>query len=208
MSMEPSRSAKPRLRRRRCRSHQPRRSCREHLGCRKPRRLQRTDSREDASRWCPAQRPALLGSLKRIKRNPSSYSPFGLLFPLEFYSFPPIHSQVGTPRAQFFDWFLTEFCDNFAARMAMRALKFSPLVPILEPARSDAPKVDGAELASVYCARRMAGDFYDFIRVGPHRVLFCLLDAAGGLQETRAILSAAQHTFRTAGSDLFARDIN
>jgi len=90
----------------------------------------------------------------------------------------------------------------------MRALKLSPLAPVLEPVHSDVPELRGAEMASVYYARRMAGDFYDFIRVGPNRVLFGLLDAAGGLEDTRAILSAAQHTFRTVGSDLFARDIN
>jgi serine phosphatase RsbU (regulator of sigma subunit) len=55
----------------------------------------------------------------------------------------------------------------------------------------------------------MAGDFYDFVRVTPNRVLFGLLDAAGGLKDTRVILSSAQRTFRTVGTELFARkDIN
>jgi serine phosphatase RsbU (regulator of sigma subunit) len=82
-------------------------------------------------------------------------------------------------------------------------------VPVRDPVHSDIPELHGAELASVYYGRRMAGDFYDFIRVGPNRVLFGLLDAAGGLEDTRAILSAAQHTFRTVGAELFARrDIN
>jgi serine phosphatase RsbU (regulator of sigma subunit) len=77
------------------------------------------------------------------------------------------------------------------------------------PVHSDVPTVPGAELASVYYVRRMAGDFYDFVRVGPKRVLFGLFDAAGKLKETRAILTAAQHTFRTAGAELFTRsDIN
>ena len=91
----------------------------------------------------------------------------------------------------------------------MRALfHFEQPAPV-EPVHSDIPDVKGAELASVYCGRRMAGDFYDFIRVSPNRVLFGLLDVAGGLEDTRAILSAAQHTFRTAGTELFARrDIN
>jgi serine phosphatase RsbU (regulator of sigma subunit) len=91
----------------------------------------------------------------------------------------------------------------------MRALEQSPPAPTRDPVHSDVPELHGAELAAVYCKRRMAGDFYDFIRVGPNRVLFGLLDAAGGLRETRAIVSAAQHTFRTAGTELFARrDIN
>jgi serine phosphatase RsbU (regulator of sigma subunit) len=81
--------------------------------------------------------------------------------------------------------------------------------PVHRPVHSDVPDLNGAELASVYYGRRMAGDFYDFVRVGPNRVLFGLLDAAGGLEETRVIVSAAQHTFRTVGAELFARrDIN
>ena len=82
-------------------------------------------------------------------------------------------------------------------------------VPALNPVHADVPEVRDAELAAVYYGRRIAGDFYDFIRVSPDRVLFGLLDAAGGLQETRAIVSAAQHTFRTVGSDLLGgQDIN
>jgi serine phosphatase RsbU (regulator of sigma subunit) len=88
-------------------------------------------------------------------------------------------------------------------------LRKPPSVPVCHPVHSDVPKVPGAELASVYCGRRMAGDFYDFIRVDPKRVLFGLFDAAGRLRETRVILIAAQQTFRTAGADVFTRsDIN
>jgi serine phosphatase RsbU (regulator of sigma subunit) len=82
-------------------------------------------------------------------------------------------------------------------------------VPVRDPVHSDIPELHGAELASIYYGRRMAGDFYDFIRVSSTRILFGLLDAAGGLEETRAILSAAQHTLRTVGAKLFSRrDIN
>jgi serine phosphatase RsbU (regulator of sigma subunit) len=82
-------------------------------------------------------------------------------------------------------------------------------VSLRDPVHSDVPELHASELASIYYARRMAGDFYDFIRVRPNRVLFGLMDAAGGLKETRAVLSAAQHTFRTYGTELFAqRDIN
>lgn len=94
----------------------------------------------------------------------------------------------------------------------MRALfKFeeSARTPVRDPVHSDIPEVHGAEVASVYYGRRMAGDFYDFIRVSPNRVLFGLLDVAGGLKDTRAVVCAAQHTFRTVGTEQFARrDIN
>jgi serine phosphatase RsbU (regulator of sigma subunit) len=75
---------------------------------------------------------------------------------------------------------------------------------LLHPLRAEAPRLRSAELASAYHGRRMAGDFYDFVRVSTHRVLFGLLDAAGDLTQTRAALSAAQHTFRTAGPKLLA----
>lgn len=87
----------------------------------------------------------------------------------------------------------------------MRALRKSRPAPVSDLFHSDALELHGAELAAVYYGQRMAGDFYDLIRVSPNRVLFGLLDAAGGLKETRAIVSAAQHTFRTVGAELFAR---
>ena len=76
--------------------------------------------------------------------------------------------------------------------------------PAREPIHADIPELNGAELASVYYGYRMAGDFYDFIRVAPNRVLFGLLDVAGGLEGTRPIVSAAQQTFRTVGTDLYS----
>src|SRR5271170_6706088 len=92
----------------------------------------------------------------------------------------------------------------------MRALfHFEEPAPVHAPVHSDIPELNGAELASVYYGHRIAGDFYDFIRVSPNRVLFGLLDVAGGLENTRAILFAVQHTFRTVGTERFARkDIN
>jgi sigma-B regulation protein RsbU (phosphoserine phosphatase) len=74
------------------------------------------------------------------------------------------------------------------------------------PLHSDVPELREAAIAALYYGQRQAGDFYDFIRVHPQRVLFGLLDAAGTLEDTRAILSAAQHTFRTLGATLFAED--
>jgi serine phosphatase RsbU (regulator of sigma subunit) len=119
---------------------------------------------------------------------------------------------VSTPRPPIVSWFLDEFCGNFSSRFPMRALfhlEERLPAPVHDPVHSDIPELNGAELASVYYGRRMAGDFYDFIRVSPNRILFGLLDAAGGLAETRTVVAAAQHTFRTVGTELFARkDIN
>jgi serine phosphatase RsbU (regulator of sigma subunit) len=67
----------------------------------------------------------------------------------------------------------------------------------------------GAEIAAVFVGKRVAGDFYDSIRVSPERVLIGLLDVAGRREQTRSLLVAAQEVFRTVGAQLFApADIN
>lgn len=73
-----------------------------------------------------------------------------------------------------------------------------------DPRHSDVPVLRQAEIAAVYHSQRVAGDFYEFLRVGPSRVLFGLFDLAGRREDTRAILIAAQNTFRTLAPKLFA----
>lgn len=53
---------------------------------------------------------------------------------------------------------------------------------------------------------RMGGDSHGYIRVNPSRVLFALLDVAGQLEQTRAIISAALSTFRNCGQQLLNQD--
>jgi len=64
------------------------------------------------------------------------------------------------------------------------------------------PDVNGAELAVAYFSGRSGGDFYEFVRVSPNRLLFGLLDVAGKRDDGRPILVAAHATFRTAGCEL------
>src|ERR1700752_5247567 len=81
--------------------------------------------------------------------------------------------------------------------------------PTVEPVPTVFPKLEGAEIAAVFAGKRVAGDFYDSVRVSPERVLFGLLDVAGRREDTRGILIAAQEVFRTFGAELFSRpDIN
>jgi serine phosphatase RsbU (regulator of sigma subunit) len=77
--------------------------------------------------------------------------------------------------------------------------------PIRYPVQARVPNLQNAEMAAVYHSQRMGGDFYDFIRVSPNRVLFGLMDVAGRLEENHDIVNAAQETFRTLGAKLFAR---
>src|SRR5258707_12972329 len=67
-----------------------------------------------------------------------------------------------------------------------------------------APELNGAELAVAYFSGRAGGDFYEFARVSPHRLLFGLLDLAGKRNDSRPVLAAAQACFRTAGAELFS----
>jgi serine phosphatase RsbU (regulator of sigma subunit) len=81
--------------------------------------------------------------------------------------------------------------------------------PALEPVASEFPKINGAEIAATTYGQRVAGDFYDSLRVSPERILFGLLDVAGRRESNQLILSAAQNIFRTLGTELFSRpDIN
>jgi len=81
--------------------------------------------------------------------------------------------------------------------------------PALEPVAGEFPKMEGAEIADTTYGQRVAGDFYDSLRVSPDRVLFGLLDVAGRRQSNQQILSAAQQIFRTLGAELFGPpDIN
>ncbi len=76
--------------------------------------------------------------------------------------------------------------------------------PPPEPCRCDALVLAHAEIAAMYTGPRVAGDFYQFLKVGPSRLLFVLLDAAGPRPDTREILTAVQKKFLTVGPVLFA----
>ncbi len=60
-------------------------------------------------------------------------------------------------------------------------------------------------MAAVFYGKRVAGDFYDALRVSPERILFGLLDVAGRREDNRGILSAAQKIFRDLGISLFEK---
>jgi serine phosphatase RsbU (regulator of sigma subunit) len=79
----------------------------------------------------------------------------------------------------------------------------------VEPVSNEFPKIEGAEIAASTLGKRVAGDFYDSVRVSPERILFGLLDLAGRRESNQHILSVAQKIFRARGTELFAPlDIN
>src|SRR5947209_15147340 len=80
---------------------------------------------------------------------------------------------------------------------------------VIEPVPTVFPGIEGADIAAVFVGNRVAGDFYDSVRVAPQRVLIGLLDVAGRRDDNRHLLISAQNIFRTAGAELFAQaDIN
>lgn len=80
---------------------------------------------------------------------------------------------------------------------------------VVEPVPTVFPTIAGAEVAAVFVGKRIAGDFYDSIRVSPQRVLIGLLDVAGRREDNRQILVAAQKMFREFGPELFTDpDVN
>src|SRR5260370_7482927 len=81
--------------------------------------------------------------------------------------------------------------------------------PALESVPAEFPNIEGAEIAATTLGARVAGDFYDSLRVSPERILFGLLDVAGRRENNQAVLTAATKIFRTMGAELFANaDIN
>src|SRR5213594_4129402 len=77
------------------------------------------------------------------------------------------------------------------------------MMPWKDPLQAKIPQIRDGYMGAVYYGQRRSGDFYDFERPTPDRVLFGLFDVAGELQQTRAVVVALQQKFRSAGARLF-----
>ncbi len=73
-----------------------------------------------------------------------------------------------------------------------------------EIVQAETPALQSANLAVAYFSSRAGGDLHDFLRVGPQRFLFGLLDVAGKRETGGPVLQAAQSCFRSSGEQLFA----
>ena len=81
--------------------------------------------------------------------------------------------------------------------------------PTVEPVATVFPTIEGAVIAADSLGERVAGDFYESVRVSPERVLLGLFDLAGRREDNHGILAAAQEIFRTLGTELFSHpDLN
>ncbi len=73
-----------------------------------------------------------------------------------------------------------------------------------DPVQASIPQLRQAEMGAVYYGQRRSGDFYDFVRCNPDRVLFGLFDVAGGLEQARPIMLAMQKKLRKLSAELLA----
>ena len=82
----------------------------------------------------------------------------------------------------------------------------TPVVSCPDPVQPTIPEIRDGFMGAAYYAQRCGGDFYDFIRIGPERVLFGLFDVAGDVAQTRGIVVAMQEKFRALGANLLQSD--
>ena len=75
-----------------------------------------------------------------------------------------------------------------------------------EIVQGETPALQGADMAVAYFSSRAGGDLHDFLRVGPNRFLFGLLDVAGKRETSAPVLQAAQACFRSAAEELFSAE--
>src|SRR5438552_11587401 len=80
------------------------------------------------------------------------------------------------------------------------------IMPWKDPLQAQIPQIRDGYMGAVYYGQRRSGDFYDFVRSSPHRVLFGLFDVAGDLQQTRPIVIALQQKFRDLGVQSLASE--
>jgi sigma-B regulation protein RsbU (phosphoserine phosphatase) len=82
----------------------------------------------------------------------------------------------------------------------------STVEEVPEIVQGEIPALQGADMAVAYFSLRAGGDLHDFVRVGPHRFLFGLLDVAGKRETSGPVLQAAQVCFHASAEQLFAAD--
>jgi serine phosphatase RsbU (regulator of sigma subunit) len=69
--------------------------------------------------------------------------------------------------------------------------------------------MQSSDLAALYRAARVGGDFFDFVQVGSDRLIFALLDIAGRREQALDIAAAVQDSLRSRAPELFgASDLN
>ncbi len=82
-------------------------------------------------------------------------------------------------------------------------------VALRQPAPSHPPKLQSSDLAALYRAARVGGDFFEFVPAGEGRMVFVLLDIAGRRDQALDIAAQVQETLRNSVPRMFTEaDIN
>jgi serine phosphatase RsbU (regulator of sigma subunit) len=76
----------------------------------------------------------------------------------------------------------------------------------LQLRQSSVPDLKGAEMAVAYLSDREGGDFYEFVRVSPTRMLFGLMDVAGKRKDNQGICSTTERVFCSGSMELLGGD--
>ena len=93
--------------------------------------------------------------------------------------------------------------------MRLRLRKPAETVVTTQPEPSLPPPMESSDLAALYRAARVGGDYFEFIPVGNSRLIFVLLDIAGRRDQALGIAATAQKALRAAASEKFKDvDIN
>lgn len=92
----------------------------------------------------------------------------------------------------------------------MTALKAAAPARVLRtPISAPTPGLANSAIAAKYRAARVGGDFFDFMRAGPSRLAFIILDIAGQRDEALDVAAHVQDLFRARVPALFsAADMN
>lgn len=79
----------------------------------------------------------------------------------------------------------------------------APATSFRSPLPTALPDLAHSEVAALYRAARIGGDFYDFFHVSPTKLIFLLLDIAGKRERALHVAAETQGVFRVTAQDLY-----
>jgi serine phosphatase RsbU (regulator of sigma subunit) len=81
--------------------------------------------------------------------------------------------------------------------------------PTRRPTPPQVPELSGVDVAACYRSARVGGDYFEFIRLAPGRLLLVLLDVAGDAREAMPVAAAVQDLLQKRGPELLSgHDVN
>jgi serine phosphatase RsbU (regulator of sigma subunit) len=84
----------------------------------------------------------------------------------------------------------------------------SPAPKLRQPEPACIPTLHASNIAALYRAARVGGDFFDFQMVTETKLIFLLMDIAGKREQALNIAAVAQDSFRQRSRELYAENSN